>query len=191
MKCFKACPGGALCPPLSALLTVLTVLTVFTLSALSTVTHAETRIQCDDNPENLSTYLTMHKVLFMERDTSRVRDFYADEIISHNNDLGGGAGFRLVTPAEMAKRWDFSRERDPDRVLEDELILCAGDFVVVRTLVKSHFVRPIAGIAPTGEAFEFTATDTYRFEDGKVVERWGNNDMAHVYQQLGFKISRD
>jgi predicted ester cyclase len=179
MKFFKACLGAALCLSLAALAT------------LSAAVHAEPRIQCDDNPENLSTYLTMHKVLFMERDTSRVTDFYADEIISHNNDLGGGAGFRLVTPAEMAKRWDFSRERDPDRVLEDELILCAGDFVVVRTLVKSHFIRPIAGIEPTGEAFEFTATDTYRFEDGKVVERWGNNDMAHVYQQLGFKISRD
>jgi predicted ester cyclase len=63
--------------------------------------------------------------------------------------------------------------------------------VVVRTLMKTHFVFPLAGIQPTGEPYQYTATDIYRFEDGKVVERWGNNDMANVYEQLGFTITRD
>ena len=49
----------------------------------------------------------------------------------------------------------------------------------------------MAGIDPTGEPYQYTATDIYRFENRKVVERWGNNDLASAYRQLGFKISRD
>lgn len=161
------------------------------LIGFASLASAEPRIHCPGEEDNLQTYLQMHKILFMERDTSRVADFYADEFISHNNDRGGGAEFRVVTPQDMAARWDQSRERDPDGVLEDELILCVDDFVVVRTLLKSKFVFPMAGLEPTGESYEYTATDIYRFENGKVVERWGNNDLANVYKQLNFKISRD
>ena len=158
---------------------------------LTTPATAEPIIQCDGEEENLQTYLEMHKYLFMERDTSKVADYYADEFISHNNDRGQGTDVRRLTPDYMAKRWDQSRELEPGRTLEDELILCVDDFVVVRTLLKSNFARPIAGIEPTGEPYQYTATDIYRFEDGKVVERWGNNDFAYVYRQLGFSITRD
>ena len=161
------------------------------LGCLALPAQAEPLIRCAGEEENLQTYLQMHEILFMQRDTSRVADFYAPEVISHNNDRGGGAARRTVTPATMAAMWDRSRERDPDRVLKDELILCVDDFVIVRTLMKTHFVFPLAGIEPTGEPYEYTATDIYRFENGKVVERWGNNDMANVYKQLGFTITRD
>ena len=168
--------------PMSWILTLCMVL-------LAASARAEPQIHCEGQEKNLRTYLQMHEILFMQRDTSRVTEFYADELISHNNDRGGGAQRRLVRPHEMAAMWDRSRERDPDRVLEDELILCVDDFVVVRTLMKTHFVFPLAGIEPTGEPYEYTATDIYRFENGKVVERWGNNDMANAYKQLGFRIS--
>jgi predicted ester cyclase len=158
---------------------------------LAVPTQAEPLIRCDGEEENLQTYLQMHEILFTQRDTSRVAYYYAPEVISHNNDRGGGAERRIVTPETMAAFWDRSREFDPERVLEDELILCVDDFVVVRTLVKKHFVFPLAGVEPTGEPYEYTATDIYRFENGKVVERWGNNDMANVYKQLGFTITRD
>lgn len=163
---------------------------LLSLLALAGPSVAEPRIHCEGEEENRDTYLQMHRVLFMERDTSRVADFYAGEFISHNNDDGTGSGEMRVTPAEMAAFWDKSREFDPDRTLEDELILCVDDFVVVRTTLRSHFVFPMAGIEPTGEPYMYTATDIYRFENGKVVERWGNNDLASAYRQLGFEITR-
>jgi predicted SnoaL-like aldol condensation-catalyzing enzyme len=161
------------------------------LGALALPVQAEPLVRCEGEEGNLQTYLQMHEILFTERDTSRVADFYAPQVVSHNNDRGGGAARVIVTPKSMAEFWDRSREHDPDRVLEDELILCVDDFVIVRTLVKKNFVFPLAGVEPTGEAYQYTATDIYRFENGKVVERWGNNDMANVYRQLGFTISRD
>lgn len=164
------------------------ILLPFTLAAS---VHAEPVIRCEGEEQNLQTYLQMHDILFTQRDTSRVADFYASEVVSHNSDREGGAERIVVTPDSMAKFWDISREKDPDRVLEDELILCVDEYVIVRTLMKTHFVFPMAGIEPTGEPYQYTATDIYRFEDGKVVERWGNNDLANAYVQLGFTVSRD
>jgi predicted ester cyclase len=73
-------------------------------------------------------------------------------------------------------------------VLDDDLILCADDYVIVRTTLKSLDTTGVAGNAPTGKPFAVTATDIYRFENGKVVERWGNSDVAGIYMQLGFKV---
>ena len=150
---------------------------------------AQVQIYCDGQTENLNTYLKIHKILFSDRDTTRVEEFYADQIISHNNDAGGPGS--LVPSDSMRKMWEASKKNNPERVLEDELILCVDDFVVVRTTVKSSFNTPIAGIEPTGEPYEITAIDIYRFADGKVVERWGNADVAHIYQQLGFKLVKE
>ncbi len=157
--------------------------------ALSAPASAQLRIHCDGQTENLNTYLEIHKVLFSDRDTTRVEEFYADEVISHNNDAGGPGS--VVTPDDMRGMWDASRKNNPGRVLEDELILCVDDFVVVRTTIKSNFNTPLAGSPPTGEPYEATAIDIYRFEDGKVVERWGNADVAYIFRQLGFKMMKD
>jgi len=151
---------------------------------------AEPRIHCTGQEQNLETYLQMYQVLFMDRDGDRVHEFYQEQIINHNNDTGGGET-SVIDTSFMGEFWKKSKEMVPDRTLEDELILCVDDYVIVRTLLKSRFVEPIEGIGPTGEPYEYTATDIYRFEDGKVAERWGNNDFAYVYRQLGFTISKD
>ncbi len=150
---------------------------------------AQPEISCQGNEDNLSTYLQMHQVLFMERDTTRIREFYADEFISHNND-GGGAGDFVVTPDDMAAFWERSKRDDPSRVLEDDLILCAGDFVVVRTTLTGINEGPVLGHPATGKPYTNTATDIYRFENGKVVERWGNADVISRYRQLGFEMKK-
>lgn len=150
---------------------------------------AQLRIHCDGQTENLNTYLQIHKILFMDRDTTRVEEFYADEIISHNNDAGGPGS--IATAESMRKMWEESKKNNPERVLEDELILCVDDFVVVRTTIKSSFNTPMAGYPPTGEPYSATAIDIYRFEEGKVVERWGNADVAFIFRQLGFKMTKD
>ena len=34
----------------------------------------------------------------------------------------------------------------------------------------------------------FSGIDIYKFDNGKVVERWGNADVAFIFRQLGFKM---
>ena len=144
-------------------------------------------ISCKDDDKNLKTYLQMHDVLFMERDAARVEEFYAPEVISHNSDAGGSSVMR-VKSSQMAAMWAASKKNNPERVLDDDLILCADNYVIVRTTLKSLDATGVAGNAPTGKPFAVTATDIYRFENGKVVERWGNSDVAGIYMQLGFKV---
>jgi predicted ester cyclase len=143
-------------------------------------------IYCDDNPENLETYLNMHEVLFMQRDESRVAEFYAPEVISHNQDAGGG-DLVPVRHEELQAMWVNSRKTSPDRVLINNLILCMGDFVVARVTFQGTRLGPLPGLEPgeEGRPYKASGIDIYRFEDGKVVERWGNNDGVTLMRQLG------
>ena len=142
-------------------------------------------ISCEGNEKNLKTYLQIHKVLFSDRDGSRVNEFYAEEIISHNSD-GGGSVTRTVPSSYLANMWNKSRQTTPERVLDDELILCSGDFVIVRTRVRSRDYVGLPPYPPTGKPFDISAIDIYRFENGRVVERWGNSDVISQYRQLGY-----
>lgn len=145
-------------------------------------------ISCEGNEKNLQTYLQIHKVLFMERDSTRVGEFYAPEVISHNLDSGGGSA-RPVKNEEMAKMWAASKKYDPKRVLADDLILCSGPYVVVRTTMHGTDNFGYDGNKPTGKSYAITATDIYRFENGKVVERWGNADLVSMFRQIGYKLT--
>lgn len=144
-------------------------------------------IHCPGNQRNLKTYLQIHDVLFTQRDSSRVREFYADEVISHNVDTGG-SGAQVVRPEQMAAMWEASKRYNPDRRLVDDLILCTGDFVIVRTQVHNRDTTGVAGNAPTQKSYVISAIDIYRFRNGKVVERWGNADLMALATQIGLKL---
>lgn len=145
-------------------------------------------ISCEGNEKNLKTYLQIHKVLFMERDSTRVGEFYAPEVISHNLDSGGGSA-RPVKNADMAAMWAASKKYDPKRVLADDLILCSGPYVVVRTTMHGSDNFGYDGNKPTGKPYSISATDIYRFENGKVVERWGNADLVSMFRQIGYTMT--
>jgi predicted ester cyclase len=148
---------------------------------------AKPQISCRGNERNLRTYLKIHEILFTQRDASRVTEFYADEVISHNLDSGGG-GARTVKPEQLAAMWNASKRNNPQRRLVDELILCSGDFVTVRTWVHNHDATGMAGNAPTGKPYKISAIDIYRFKNGKVVERWGNSDLMSMAEQIGLRL---
>ena len=126
--------------------------------------------QCKGNEKNLETYLKMYDVLFMKRDESRVLEFYAPEFVSHNSDAGGG-GAETRTAESMKPMWIDSKKNQPDRVMINELILCAGNLVVARVTMKGTQTGPLFGMTATGKTYSTTATDIYRFKDGKVVEQ--------------------
>ena len=117
---------------------------------------ANPTIACKGDEKNLATYLQIHKVLFMERDASRVEEFYAPEVISHNTDTGG-SGARKVNSKQLAAMWSASKKNNPERVLDDELILCADDFIVVRTTLRSNDATGVPG-RPSFSATRAAAT---------------------------------
>lgn len=145
-------------------------------------------ISCEGNDRNLATYLRMHDVLFMKRDESRVGEFYAPEVISHDQDRGG-SGAQKVKISQLAAMWAASRKNNPERILADDLIICQGPYVVVRTTIRSSDNAGFAGNPPTRKAYSISAIDIYRFENDKVVERWGNLDLAGLLRQVGYTFT--
>jgi len=66
--------------------------------------------------------------------------------------------------------------------------LCAGDLVIARVTMQGTQTGPLFGMPATNKKYSTTATDVYRFKDGKVVERWGNNDGIGMLSQLGLLL---
>ena len=157
------------------------------LSAGLTGPAAATEIYCDGQLSNLNTYLAMHEVLFMQRDGSRAGEFYADKFISHNSDAGGSET-TIGRPARMEAIFKASKAASPDRVLTNDVIICKNDMVSTRMTVTGTQTGVMMGNPPTGRKFKFTAMDIFRFEDGKIVERWGNSDSLIIIRQLGLTV---
>ncbi|MSO98617.1 MAG: hypothetical protein EXR11_10430 [Rhodospirillaceae bacterium] len=155
--------------------------------SFAAVGASATETHCQGNEKNLETYLKMHDVLFMQRDAERAGEYYAPEFISHNSDEGGG-GIVKMKPDDLKPMWINSKKNQPDRVLINDVILCAGDVVVARVTMTGTHTGPMFGMPATGKKYSTSATDIYRFKDGKVVERWGNNDGIGMLSQLGLLL---
>ena len=148
---------------------------------------AEPQVQCPANDPNLKTYLEMTARMFQPRDAAQASRFYAAEFVSHNQDSGGGGPTRL-TPAVFQKVYGGSLKTYGERKMENDLILCAGDMVVARVIMTAKMTGPLGAQAATGRTSRTSAIDIYRFKDGKVVERWGNNDGISQLWQLGLLL---
>jgi predicted ester cyclase len=150
---------------------------------------AATRIACAPDDPNLKAYLEMTDKMFVPRDASVAARYYAPQFTSHNQDSGGGDSTTL-TPERFKEVYEASKRTFGERGFRNDLIICGGDYVVARVTMTSKMTGPMFGQPPTGKTAVVSATDTYRFKDGKVVERWGNNDGISMLQQLGLQLPR-
>ena len=72
---------------------------------------------------------------------------------------------------------------DLDFLIED--LFAEGDRVVFRVKISGTHTGTFLGIAPTGKQLIATAIDIARLENGKIVDHWGEMDMAGLMRQLG------
>lgn len=77
------------------------------------------------------------------------------------------------------------RNAFPDLHVEVDRILAEDDHVAFRVIIRGAHRGSLLGVAPTGHSVTITATDIVRFDDGKVVEHWGNMDELGLLRQLG------
>jgi steroid delta-isomerase-like uncharacterized protein len=73
----------------------------------------------------------------------------------------------------------------PDRRVDIEDLIAAGDRVVARAVLHATHMGPLGDIPPTGRKVRLASTIIYRFEQGRVVEEWEIFDKLGMYQQLG------
>jgi steroid delta-isomerase-like uncharacterized protein len=73
----------------------------------------------------------------------------------------------------------------PDFQFEIEAMVAEGDLVHVRGAISGTQLGPYAGIPGTGKHAQWSAMDDFRFQDGKIVERWTERNRVSQLRQLG------
>ena len=66
-------------------------------------------------------------------------------------------------------------------------LIAEADKVVVRWTARGthrgEWVTPLGTILPTGKRVTFTAIHIFRIADGKIAERWAEEDVLGLWQQ--------
>lgn len=109
-----------------------------------------------------------------ERDREAFRDVLAEDFVY--GDIEG--------PEEMVEA-EWAWEEAFDLHWEIEAVHAAGAHVTARLTVTGTHREAHAGLEPTGESFEISATTVCRVEDGEVAEWWGEWDFAGLLDQTG------
>ena len=73
----------------------------------------------------------------------------------------------------------------PDLHITIEDWVVEGDKVAARFTARGTHKGPLMGVPPTGKQTTITGIDILRFENGKIAEHWGNQDLLGMLQQLG------
>ena len=101
----------------------------------------------------------------------RVLSFYSPDYVDHDASesraAASGSSFSALRPAFAA----FYRAFGDVRHTVDDLF-GAGDRVAARVSVEAVHVEPLFGIPPSGKTIRNQSIVIYRFENGRIVERW-------------------
>ncbi len=73
----------------------------------------------------------------------------------------------------------------PDFQVTNDDIIAEGDRVTLRWTPRGTHQAELAGIPPTGKRVTITGIDILRIADGKVAERWAEDNSLDLMQQLG------
>lgn len=109
-----------------------------------------------------------------------IRDLVASGCIDHDPAPGQAPG-----PEGYIEFFTMMRTAFPDFKLEVEQLVADEDNVAFAYTATGTHQGEFMGIEPTGEAVRFRGLQISRFEDGKMVERWGSSDELGILKQLG------
>lgn len=108
-----------------------------------------------------------------------IDDVVADSCVDHDpapDQQQGPQGFK-----------DFfgsMREAFPDFSVDVEHMVATDDEVALAYTLTGTHQGAFQGVEPTGRRVEARGCQVGRFEDGKLVERWGSSDELGILQQL-------
>lgn len=133
--------------------------------------------------ENLAT-LRKHAEAVSSGNLSVLDEVFAPNVVDHDPAPDQGPG-----PEGYKHFFSGLRAAFPDlTVTVDHLVQTETDIAIAYTIHGTHRGE-FAGIAPTGRPITARGMQITRFEDGKIVERWGSSDELGMLLKLGAKVS--
>jgi predicted ester cyclase len=112
-------------------------------------------------------------------DRSAWIDAHAEGVRAH------GLGPAALDKAGLKKFYTALWGGLPDLTIHIDELIGEGDAVVWRITASGHHTGAFQGVPPTGKPVTFGAHYTFRFEKGKIVERWTTIDRLSLLVQIG------
>jgi steroid delta-isomerase-like uncharacterized protein len=112
-------------------------------------------------------------------DRSGWYDFHAESVQAH------GLGPAALDKAGMKGFYTALWGGFPDLTINIDELVGDGDKVVWRVTASGTHDGPFQGVPATGKSVKFGAHYTFRFENGKIVERWSTLDRLSLLVQIG------
>lgn len=132
-----------------------------------------------DKDRNLKAQENLGEIIG-QRDPSRLDESFATDFIDHDPAPGQGAGSAGIT-----QFWKTFFTAFPDAAIAPQVVSADDDHVTVVLDVTGTHTGDFLGHAPTGKSFAVRGIQVARFDDGKIVERWGATDELGIMKQLG------
>ncbi len=101
-----------------------------------------------------------------------------------DNDPAPGQG---IGPEGYVAFFKQMKAAFPDFKVEVEHLVADDNNVAFAYTATGTHQGDFQGIAPTGKSIKIRGMQISRFEDGKMVERWGSSDELGILKQLGVK----
>ena len=107
-------------------------------------------------------------------------DLVADTCVDHDPAPGQAQG-----PEGYRAMFTELRTAFPDLHIEVEHLTATDDDVAFAYTITGTNEGPFQGHDGTGKAISVRGMQISRFEEGKLVERWGSSDQLGILTQLG------
>lgn len=113
-----------------------------------------------------------------------LRDVVDAKALDHDPGPGQGLG-----PEGFIHYFGELRRGFPDLNIAAEKLVADDDSVALAYTITGTHQGEFMGLAPTGRKITARGVQIARFENGKLVERWGSSDQLGILQQLGVKAA--
>ena len=117
-------------------------------------------------------------------DLQALHEIFSANVVEHDPAPGQGNG-----PEGYVKLFTMMRTAFPDLKVTVEHIVQDENNLAMAYKIHGTHKGDFMGIAPTGKAFEARGMQIGRYENGKIVERWGSSDELGLVKQLGATLN--
>ncbi len=117
-------------------------------------------------------------------DLQALNEIFSADVVEHDPAPDQGKG-----PEGFIKFFSMMRTAFPDlKVTVDHIVQDENNLAMAYKIHGTH-KGDFMGIAPTGKSFEARGMQIGRYENGKIVERWGSSDELGLVKQLGATLN--
>ena len=113
-----------------------------------------------------------------------LRDVIAADVVDHDPAPDQGEG-----PEGYIRMFAALRASFPDLAVSVDQIVTDDDKIALAYTMTGTQKGEFLSIAPTGRKIRARGVQIARFQDGKMVERWGSSDQLGILQQIGARAT--